>query len=115
MNKQKPTRQKLSFWLKAGYGIGDIGCNIFIVTCGLFLLFFLTNIMGVEPALAGLALLIPKLWDVISDPIMGGISDVTRSRMGRRRPYLLAASIPFGIVFFILFVAPHYASGFSWA
>ncbi|MBW2220668.1 MAG: MFS transporter, partial [Deltaproteobacteria bacterium] len=75
--------------------IGDIGCNIFIVTCGLFLLFFLTNVMGVEPALAGLALLIPKLWDVISDPIMGGISDVTRSRIGRRRPYLLAASIPF--------------------
>ena len=112
-NKQKPTHQKLSFWLKAGYGIGDIGCNIFIVTCGLFLLFFLTNVMGVEPALAGLALLIPKLWDVISDPIMGGISDVTRSRMGRRRPYLLAASIPFGIIFFILFAAPHYASGFS--
>jgi len=113
MNKQKPTHQKLSFWLKAGYGIGDIGCNIFIVTCGLFLLFFLTNIMGVEPALAGLALLIPKLWDVISDPIMGGISDVTHSGIGRRRPYLLAASIPFGIIFFILFVAPHYASGFS--
>ena len=114
-NKQKPAHQKLSFWLKAGYGIGDIGCNIFIVTCGLFLLFFLTNVMGVEPALAGLALLFPKLWDVISDPIMGGISDVTRSRMGRRRPYLLAASIPFGIIFFILFAAPHYASGFSMA
>jgi len=113
MTKQKPAHKKLPFLLKAGYGIGDIGCNIFIVTCGLFLLFFLTNVMGVEPALAGLALLIPKLWDVISDPIMGGISDVTRSRIGRRRPYLLAASIPFGIIFFILFIAPHYDSGFS--
>ncbi|MFH2067290.1 MAG: glycoside-pentoside-hexuronide (GPH):cation symporter [Pseudomonadota bacterium] len=113
MKGQKPTNPKLSFRLKAGYGIGDIGCNIFIVTCGLFLLFFLTNVMGVEPALAGLALLFPKLWDVLSDPIMGGISDVTHSRMGRRRPYLLAASIPFGIIFFFLFVAPHYASGYS--
>lgn len=109
------SNHKLPFLLKFGYGIGDIGCNIFIVTSGLFLLFFLTNVMGVEPALAGLALLFPKLWDVISDPIMGGISDVTRSRMGRRRPYLLAASIPFGIIFFFMFLAPHYDSGFATA
>jgi len=105
--------RKLSFGLKLGYGIGDIGCNIFIVTSGVYLLFFLTNILGVDPALAGLALLLPKLWDVISDPIMGGISDVTRSRMGRRRPYLVFSSIPFGIVFFFLFMAPHYASSLA--
>ncbi|MFH1853456.1 MAG: MFS transporter [Candidatus Neomarinimicrobiota bacterium] len=97
---------KLPLNLKIGYGIGDIGSNIFIVTSGMFLLFFLTNVLGVEPALAGLALLIPKLWDVISDPIMGAISDVTRSRWGRRRPYLLYASVPFGLVFFALFVTP---------
>lgn len=102
--------KKLAFGLKIGYGIGDIGSNIFIVTSGLFLLFFLTNILGVKPALAGLVLLFPKLWDVISDPIMGGISDITRSRMGRRRPYLLAASIPFGIIFFLMFLTPHYNS-----
>lgn len=102
--------KKLAFGLKIGYGIGDIGSNIFIVTSGLFLLFFLINILGVAPALAGLVLLFPKLWDVISDPIMGGISDITRSRMGRRRPYLLAASIPFGIIFFLMFLTPHYNS-----
>ncbi|NQT97787.1 MAG: MFS transporter, partial [Candidatus Marinimicrobia bacterium] len=68
--------RKLPLNLKIGYGIGDIGSNIFIVTTGMFLLFFLTNILGVEPALAGLVLLLPKLWDVISDPIMGAISDV---------------------------------------
>jgi len=102
--------KKLSFGLKLGYGIGDIGSNIFIVTSGLFLLFFLTNILGVNPALAGLVLLFPKLWDVISDPIMGGISDVTRSRIGRRRPYLLAAAIPFGLIFFFLFMAPQFSS-----
>ena len=102
--------KKLSFGLKMGYGIGDIGSNIFIVTSGMFLLFFLTNILGVEPALAGLVLLFPKLWDVISDPLMGGISDITNTRIGRRRPYLLAASIPFGIIFFLLFLTPHYES-----
>ncbi|MEA3486248.1 MAG: MFS transporter [Thermodesulfobacteriota bacterium] len=102
--------RKLPFGLKLGYGIGDIGCNIFIVTSGMFLLFFLTNILGVNPALAGMVLMLPKLWDVVSDPIMGGISDVTKSRMGRRRPYLLYSSIPFGFAFFLLFVAPHYTS-----
>ncbi len=105
-----PLHSKLSLGLKLGYGIGDIGCNIFIVSTGMFLLFFLTDVLGIEPALAGLVLLIPKLWDVISDPIMGGISDMTNSRMGRRRPYLLYSSIPFGLVFFVLFIAPHYDS-----
>lgn len=108
--KNKMKNKKLSFGLKVGYGIGDVGSNIFIVTSGLFLLFFLTNILGIEPALAGLVLLFPKLWDVISDPIMGGISDITHSRMGRRRPYLLAAAIPFGLIFFLLFLTPHYNS-----
>ncbi|NHZ84414.1 MAG: MFS transporter [Planctomycetia bacterium] len=111
--KTRLTEEKLSFGLKLGYGIGDIGSNIFIVTSGLFLLFFLTNILGVNPALAGLMLLFPKLWDVISDPIMGGISDVTNSRLGRRRPYLLAAAIPFGIIFFLMFLAPQYNSELS--
>lgn len=102
--------KKLSFSLKFGYGIGDVGSNIFIVTSGLFLLFYLTNILGINPALAGLVLLFPKLWDVISDPIMGAISDITNTRIGRRRPYLLAASVPFGIVFFFLFFTPQFTS-----
>ncbi|MBU2510171.1 MFS transporter [bacterium] len=108
--KTATTPVKLSLGLKLGYGIGDIGCNIFIVSTGMFLLFFLTNVLGIEPALAGLVLLIPKMWDVISDPIMGAISDITHTRIGRRRPYLIYSSIPFGLVFFILFVAPHYES-----
>lgn len=108
--KKRTKVQKLSFGLKLGYGIGDIGSNIFIVTSGLFLLFFLTNILGVEPALAGLVLLFPKLWDVISDPIMGGISDITHSRIGRRRSYLLAASISFGLIYFFMFLTPSFDS-----
>jgi GPH family glycoside/pentoside/hexuronide:cation symporter len=102
--------KRLPFGIKLGYGIGDIGSNFFIVTSGLFLLYFLTNVVGVEPALAGLVLLFPKLWDVVSDPIMGAISDVTHSRWGRRRPYLLFGSIPFGLTFFLMFLAPHHGS-----
>jgi GPH family glycoside/pentoside/hexuronide:cation symporter len=98
--------KKLPLGIKFSYGIGDIGNNLFIVTTGMYLLFFLTNVLGVNPALAGTMLLFPKLWDVISDPIMGAISDVTRSRFGRRRVYLLYGAVPFGLCFFVLFIAP---------
>lgn len=101
---------KVPFGIKLGYGIGDISSNFFIVISGFYLLFFLTDVVGVAPALAGLVLLFPKLWDVISDPIMGAISDRTRSRWGRRRPYLLYGAVPFGLTFFLMFLAPGYGS-----
>lgn len=107
------TTKQVSFGIKLGYGVGDIGSNIFIVSSGFFLLFFLTDVVKIEPAVAGLILLFPKLWDVVSDPIMGGISDVTRSRWGRRRPYLLFGAIPFGISFFLMFHAPGYESAIA--
>jgi len=101
---------KVAASIKLAYGFGDIGSNIFIVTSGFFLLFFLTNVLGINPALAGMALLFPKLWDVVSDPIMGAMSDRTRSRWGRRRPYLLYGALPFGLTFFLMFIDPGYAS-----
>ena len=100
------TETRVPFTIKLGYGIGDIGSNIFIIASGLYLLYFMTNVLGVEPALAGLALFVPKLWDVVSDPMMGYVSDNTNSRWGRRRPYLLAAALPFGVTFALLFSAP---------
>jgi len=105
--------QRLPFGIKLSYGIGDISNNIFIVTTGMYLLFFLTNVVGVDPALAGIMLLFPKIWDVISDPIMGAISDITRSRFGRRRPYILYGAVPFGIAFFVLFIVPGYQTEFA--
>jgi sugar (glycoside-pentoside-hexuronide) transporter len=117
IEKKAGTEQKkiqgLPFGIKLSYGIGDISNNIFIVTTGMYLLFFMTNVVGIAPALAGMMLLFPKLWDVVSDPIMGAISDVTRSRFGRRRPYLLYGAIPFGIAFFVLFIAPGYRTEFA--
>jgi sugar (glycoside-pentoside-hexuronide) transporter len=101
---------KVPFGIKLGYGVGDIGINFFIVVTGVYLLYFLTDIVGIGSFLAGLVLLFPKLWDVISDPIMGSISDRTRSRWGRRRPYLLYGAVPFGFSFFLIFLAPGYGS-----
>lgn len=106
-------KARLSLGIKLSYGIGDIANNIFIVTTGMYLLFFLTNVVGVNPALAGTMLLIPKLLDVILDPIMGAISDVTHSRFGRRRVYLLYGALPFGISFFVLFLVPGFQTEFA--
>ncbi|MEI6186621.1 MAG: MFS transporter, partial [Dehalococcoidia bacterium] len=107
------THIRLPLGIKLSYGIGDIANNLFIVTTGMYLLFFLTNVIGVNPALAGTMLIFPKLWDVVSDPIMGAISDVTRSRFGRRRVYLLYGAVPFGISFFILFLVPGFQTEFA--
>jgi glycoside/pentoside/hexuronide:cation symporter, GPH family len=97
---------RLPLSLKLGYGVGEIGINIFIVTTGMFLLYFMTIVLKINPALAGTALIFAKLWDVISDPLMGKLSDSTRSKHGRRRPYLLYGAVPFGLAFLILFIAP---------
>src|SRR4030042_1770851 len=110
---QQNNAQRLPFGIKLSFGIGDISNNIFIVTTGMYLLFFMTNVLGIAPALAGTMLLFPKLWDVISDPLMGMLSDVTRSRFGRRRPYLLYGAVPFGVAFFVLFIAPGHQTEFA--
>lgn len=101
---------KISNFVKVCYGAGDVGCAIFIVSSNMFLLFFMTDVLGIDPMISGTVIFSAKLWDVFSDPIMGGISDKTNTRIGRRRPYLLFASIPFGIGFYYLFQSPEIVS-----
>ena len=69
-----------------------------------FLLFFYTNIAGLEPALAGLAILIALCVDAITDPLMGTISDRTNSRWGRRHPYMFISFVPISIGYILLFL-----------
>jgi GPH family glycoside/pentoside/hexuronide:cation symporter len=72
----------------------------------LFSLFFLTQVVGIGPALAGSLLLVTKIYDAVTDPLMGAISDRTRHRAGRRRPYLLLGSVLLGASFALFFNAP---------
>ncbi len=88
------------------YGIGSIGAGIFSTIPGLLLLFYLTDTLGVAAGLAGLAILLPKLWDITTDPIVGTWSDRTQSRWGRRRPFLLAGALTLPPCFIALFAAP---------
>ena len=77
---------------KLGYGVGDLGGNLFFTIMGFWLLNFVTDNLGLAASLAGLALLIGRAWDAVTDPLMGTLSDRTVSRWGRRRPYLLFGS-----------------------
>lgn len=97
---------ELTRTVKIGWAIGEVGIATFIGLTMMYLLFFLTQAMGISPLWAGVALLIPRLWDVLIDPIIGALSDHTRTRIGRRRPYVLAAACTFGPCFALVFAVP---------
>jgi len=84
---------RLTLRTKLGFGIGDLGGNLFFTIMGFYLLYFFTDVVGMLPALAGTALMIGKVWDAITDPITGYYSDRTKTRWGRRRPYMFVGAI----------------------
>jgi len=99
--------EKLSMKTKIFYGIADLGIALLTASIQFFLLFYYTDIAGINPGLAGTALLVGKLtWDAINDPVFGYLSDRTRSRWGRRKPYMLLGAIPFGLSIWLLFSLP---------
>ena len=71
---------------------------------GVLYFFFLTNVIGLSPALAGTVTLISEVWDAISDPLMGIIGDNTKCKMGRRRPYILAGGCLLVVAFALIFL-----------
>ena len=88
------------------YGIGDTGFSLTSTIVGVYFAIFLTDVVGVTPAVAAIAIFVGRTWDYINDPLVGYISDRTRTRWGRRRPYLLFGSIPFGLAFTLLWWRP---------
>jgi GPH family glycoside/pentoside/hexuronide:cation symporter len=87
---------------KAAFGAGHFILNILPGTLGVFIQFFLLTAWGVDPLWAGLLGGLPRIFDSITDPIMGFISDNTKSRFGRRRPYIFFGAIISGILFFLM-------------
>lgn len=90
----RPAVQPLRFWEKAGYGVGDIGFNFYWANISAFLLIFYTDVFGISAAAAGTMMLITKIIDAFTDPMMGAIADRTRTRFGKFRPYLLWLALP---------------------
>src|SRR4030042_815529 len=95
----------LGLGTKIGYGVGDIFGGGAMVIVGSYYLFFLTDVVRINPGLAGTAFLVSKLWDAVTDPFEGVLTDRTRTRFGRRRPFLLAG-IPFIFLSFFLMWYP---------
>ncbi len=101
---------KLSRSTKIIYGTGDLGFSLTTTIIGAYFLFFLTDVVGIKPALAGVAILVGRTWDYINDPLIGYLSDRTRSRWGRRRPFLLFGAIPFALAFMLMWYRPPFES-----
>jgi GPH family glycoside/pentoside/hexuronide:cation symporter len=98
--------KKLPALTKIIYGFGDIGFSMTGTIIAAYFPIFLTDIVGITPAVAAIALFIGKSWDYINDPLIGHISDRTRTRWGRRRPFLLFGALPYGLIFAFLWWKP---------
>ena len=102
---------KLGLTTKLTYGFGAVAYGIKDNGFAYFLLLFYGTVVGLEPALAGTALLIALVFDSLSDPVVGYWSDNTRSRWGRRHPFMYAAAVPVALCYSLLWQPPDWSDG----
>jgi GPH family glycoside/pentoside/hexuronide:cation symporter len=100
------SEEQLPRLTKVLYGAGDLGFSMNNSIMGILFGVFLTKVVGLQPAMAAIAVFTGRAWDFINDPIIGYLSDRTRSRWGRRRPFLLFGFIPFALTFCALWWKP---------
>ncbi|MDR1930678.1 MAG: MFS transporter [Treponema sp.] len=106
----RPDNVRLGVGQKLGFGIFDLGGNMLFTLMGFWCLKYLTDVAGLGALFAGMAVMIGKGWDAVTDPMMGFISDRTITPLGRRRPYLLAGAIPMMLTLWLFFTAPAIAN-----
>ena len=106
MNKRAEGLPELQIW---GYSSGNFGFALLGLVVSVNLQFFYTDFVGLSAGLVAWSLLFARLFDSITDPVMGYLSDRTNSRWGRRRPYIIGAAIPLGIAFYFLFSPPTFS------
>ena len=102
---------KLGLTTRLAYGFGAVAYGIKENGFAYFLLLFYGTVVGLEPALAGTALLIALVFDSLSDPVVGYWSDNTRSRWGRRHPFMYASAIPVALCYSLLWQPPDWSGG----
>lgn len=109
--------RRLSVPTMCAFGIGQAAGSFKNIAWGTLLLFYYQQVVGVEAALAALAIAISVVMDAVTDPIIGAWSDRVRTRWGRRHPMLLASALPLAVSFVLLFSPPDGLSdfgGFLW-
>ena len=97
---------ELSLKTRLAYGIGDVGAAISGQVTGFFLTAFLLDVARLRPGAVSIIILVSNLWEALSDPVIGNLCDRTRTRWGRRRPWLLFGAIPFGLAFLSQWIVP---------
>lgn len=102
--------EKLPFKLRFGYGLGQMSDSIPYNLYGTYFLFFLTNVVGIPAAIGGTISMIALFWDAVTDPVVGYLSDNSRSKYGRRRPYMLVSLFPLFLITILMFVAVDFGS-----
>jgi GPH family glycoside/pentoside/hexuronide:cation symporter len=107
------TDGRLSMGTRLGFGVGDFGANLVFQSTLIFLIFYFTDVFGIAAPIAGTIFLVAKVWDAVSDPVVGYLSDRTRTRWGKKRPYLLFGAVPLGVFFILLFASPPMAPAFK--
>ena len=106
MSAPSPASTTLTFREKFGYGLGDTASNFVFHTINVFLFYYYTDVIGLGAATVGTLFLVARLFDTVTDPLMGTIADRTKTRWGKYRPYLVGLAIPFGVVGYLLFAVP---------
>jgi GPH family glycoside/pentoside/hexuronide:cation symporter len=101
-----PPPARLSVQVCLGFGVGSLGLAVLLNTVTTLFPALMTTVLGMSAALAGVLLMFSKIYDGVADVIVGLVSDRTRSRIGRRRPYLLIGALLSGISFLLIFMPP---------
>jgi len=91
---------------KIAYSFGAVATALSYQAFSTYIIFFYVDVVKLPVYLAGVAMLIYALWNAVNDPIAGFVSDSTRTRWGKRIPYLVLGAVPFGIIYFLLWVPP---------
>jgi len=92
---------RLSGAQMVSYGLPAFGAALVLISVAVYLPNYYTDDLGLSAGLLGWVLLVGRLWDAVTDPLMGYVSDRTRSRLGRRRPYFLLATLPLWLAFYL--------------
>ncbi|MGA6204113.1 MFS transporter [Nocardia testacea] len=104
----------LSARLRMTYGLGSLATATYAMVPGLVLLHYLTNTLDVAAAAAGFVVLLPKLLDLVYNPVIGRLTDSTVSRLGPRRPWMIAGAVVLPLGFVAIFSAPVSGNGAAW-
>ncbi len=105
-NGANNTNDRVPLRIRLFFGSGSVSEGTKNTVFNIFLLFYYNQVLGVSGTLAGSAIFIALCVDAITDPLVGSLSDHTRSRWGRRHPYMYAAPLPMALSFFLLFNPP---------